>query len=280
MLTIILLSPVIIDFRGIKMREIDKRTRITLTLDPRKISVDTPPAPLPPPVNHYLAIFGDRYNGLPGLFNVFSDKTQEDVWLRMTWLNSIKSVRAVFVATLVFREWIEDSYYSGSPITIWGTNAIGIAVNFYHNRYSLGEDYSAELINDAGASNSSLAAFGSGLGTDPIIDLHVTRTGLNSNRGGNWDSEVYVDNVLRSSASHASYGDLPSHNIGRAGIGGIVFGTQYANYVFPSYVPIDNVMVGTTQGGTDLMAVADFESGYAPLDNSLDGSPPSFDILP
>jgi hypothetical protein len=88
-----------------------------------------------------------------------------------------------------------------------------------------------------------------------------------------------VDNVLRSSASHASYGDT-GHNLGRLGIGGIVVNQQYASYSSPNYVPIDDVMVGTTQGGSDLMTIADFESGYAPLDNSLDGSPPTFDILP
>jgi hypothetical protein len=232
-----------------------------------------------PTANHYLAIYGDRYNGLPGLFNVFSDGTQEDVWLRMTWLNSIIGRREVFIATLVFDEWITDVYYSGDPITIWGTNAIGITVNFKNNWLSLSEDFSSQIINDSGASDSSRVASGSGIGTDPVIDLHVFRTGLNANRGGDWSSEVYVDGTLRFTSNHASYGDV-GHNLGRTGMGGIVFGSQYANYDSPSYIPIDNVMVGTTQGGSDLMAVADFESGYSPLDDSLDGSPPTFDILP
>lgn len=235
--------------------------------------------------NGYLAIYGDRYNSLPGLFNVFGDDTQEDVWMRMTWLNSIKGQRAPFVATLVFSEWITDSYYSAVDIDTapWGTNAIGICVNLYDNRASLGEPYSSEIINDFGtASNSSQAEFGSGLGLDPVIDLHVFRTGLNAFRGGNWSSEVYVDEILRFTSDHTSEGDI-GHDLGRTGIGGMVFGTQYATYSSPSYIPIDNVMVGTSQDSEDLMGTATFEDDtFSPLNdvqNIDDGDGLSFEIL-
>lgn len=247
---------------------------VGMLLDPKKI---TSPPPPPPVLPHYLAIYGDRYNGLPGLFNKFTDDSHDDLWMRYTWLNSIKSQRGVFIANFIYKEWFDDVYYSGTDFRVYiGYHMLSIATNHYHNWTGHSEDFSTG-VNNLG-SNPGQVAYGSGVPTNPVIDFHVFRTGLHGSLGGTWSSELYVNNTLRFTSNHIIDGDS-GHPLARSSMGGIVFGSQYGSYSFGNYIPIDDVMVGTTQGGSDIMAVADFESGYAPLDDSSDYAPnPSFEI--
>jgi hypothetical protein len=227
-----------------------------------------------PPDPAYLAIYGDRYNGLPGLFNIFSDNTQSDVWLRFTWLNpeinTFAATGAFEIISLVYAEWVTDVYWSGTP-SFWG-EAGGICVGLANGS---GKSWEAGS-NLSGGTGSAIG--GNSIGTNPVVDLHVTRTGLNGFNGGDWDNEVWVDGILRWSGS-TSEGAPSLHPIGRTGIGAVSVLTQYGNYN-TSIIPITDIMVGTTQGGSDLMATANFENdSYLPFDDSQDGEPPSFDIF-
>lgn len=224
-------------------------------------------------LDFYLAIYGDRYNGLPGLHYDFGIPKPSEVWVRLTWRNDVHDRGNRFMLTLAYEEAFSDPSYGYGDNTY--SFAPGIALGFQNGTPP---NYIAESNNVGTTTGTTATSYGSTIDVAPIVDFHVKRIGTHSlsGPGGIWSTEVYENGTLRWSGT--IYNDAnPGHPLGQAGIGALVINTQYASYTGTNVISLDNIMAGTSQGAQDLMVEEGFDDGTfgVLIDDSNDPTDPA-----
>lgn len=229
--------------------------------------------------DRFLSIYGDRYNNnLPGMYYILSTPVSE-AWLRFSIRNDVLiHYSQAFLAGFVFSEAAAYGYYNLADNTYWNF-VQSIWVNM-PGIFSAG--WAAHPYNSSQISYNYQNYYGgNSVGLKPVVDLHVAYsapfTGPGGGVGGTWLVEVYVDNVLRFSGSDNIWGDT-GHPLGTGTMGAINIPSHYGDYQTPIHVALDDISAGTTQGGTDLLPVQDFNDGSFGLFNDGPQDDPTFPV--